>query len=373
MANNRASCGSYLSDEELVIIRLGLPSTASTPTTNNNIGYTSEETNLVSNFIAERSSVEAEAKNTSIQRITMKTKNKRPPSSKILEAGTDFSKAPLIVAPNTNITNNSTANGLATNYYLENEDTMEGSDLEELEINLSPSTKVCLSRNNSKNLSKKDLPRRVRSPRQLSHCNEQIFKFSQSELKLPVKSQQQKVHQPHQQLTLIKRDSQRSLIMESPQASSNNNSNNKNNNNNAKAVSCEAISVPHQIESKPTSKTQKSAKSLSALTEKEPVQNQPIWGQFHFIPNGSISIGTNYLVQTPYNTSYTTLGTVSALYNSGALDPPQAPVVLMPSSYDLSPKENDNDDRCFTLILISGSLVLLATVSASVGFILGIF
>ena len=119
---------------------------------------------------------------------------------------------------------------------------------------------MCLSRNNSKNLSKKDLPRRVRSPRQLSHCNEQIFKFSQSELKLPVKSQQQKVHQPHQQLTLIKRDSQRSLIMESPQASSNNNSNNKNNNNNAKAVSCEAISVPHQIESKPASKTQKSAK-----------------------------------------------------------------------------------------------------------------
>ena len=39
MANNRASCGSYLSDEELVIIRLGLPSTASTPTTNNNIGF----------------------------------------------------------------------------------------------------------------------------------------------------------------------------------------------------------------------------------------------------------------------------------------------------------------------------------------------
>ena len=39
MTNNRASCGSYLSDEELVIIRLGLPSTASTPTTNNNIGF----------------------------------------------------------------------------------------------------------------------------------------------------------------------------------------------------------------------------------------------------------------------------------------------------------------------------------------------
>ena len=112
--------------------------------------------------------------------------------------------------------------------------------------------------------------------------------------------------------------------------------------------------------------------SLPTLTEKEPVQNQPIWGQFHFIPNGSISIGTNYLVQTPYNTSYTTLGTVSALY-SGALDPPQAPVVLMPSSYDLSPKENEGDERCFTLILISGSLVLLATVSASLGFSLGIF
>ena len=70
----------------------------------------------------------------------MKTKNKRP-SSKILEAATDYSKAPLIVAPNT-INSIRTTNGPATNYYPENEDTMEESDLEELEINLSPSTKV---------------------------------------------------------------------------------------------------------------------------------------------------------------------------------------------------------------------------------------
>ena len=70
----------------------------------------------------------------------MKTKNKRP-SSKILEAATDYSKAPLIVAPNT-INSIRTTNGPATNYYPENEDTMEESDLEELEINLSPSPKV---------------------------------------------------------------------------------------------------------------------------------------------------------------------------------------------------------------------------------------
>ena len=59
--------------------------------------------------------------------------------------------------------------------------------------------------------------------------------------------------------------------MESPQASSNNNSNNKNNNNNAKAVSCEAISVPHQIESKPASKTQKSAKVRTYV--------ESVWGK----------------------------------------------------------------------------------------------
>ncbi len=71
----------------------------------------------------------------------MKTKNKRQ-SSKILEAATDYSKAPLIVAPNTTINSIRTTNGPATNYYPENEDTMEESDLEELEINLSPSPKV---------------------------------------------------------------------------------------------------------------------------------------------------------------------------------------------------------------------------------------
>ena len=60
----------------------------------------------------------------------------------------------------------------------------------------------------------------------MSHCNEQIFKFSQQDLLLPVKPQQkvqqQHLQQPHQQSTLIKRDSQRSLIIEPPQASNNN-------------------------------------------------------------------------------------------------------------------------------------------------------
>ena len=44
--------------------------------------------------------------------------------------------------PTINSTLTTTNNGLATNYYLENEDTMEESDLEELEINLSPTPKV---------------------------------------------------------------------------------------------------------------------------------------------------------------------------------------------------------------------------------------
>ena len=61
-------------------------------------------------------------------------------------------------------------------------------------------------------------------------------------------------------------------------------------------------------------------------------------------------------------------------YSSGVLEPPQAHLVLLPSSYDLcSKEEEESDDRCFTVIILSGTLILLATVSASVGFILGFF
>ena len=114
-----------------------------------------------------------------------------------------------------------------------------------------------------------------------------------------------------------------------------------------------------------------SFQSLPTLNDKEPV-SQPIWGQFHFFPNGSVSVGTNYLIQNPYNTSYTTLGTTTALY-SGTFEAPQSQLVLLPSSYELAKEEADGGERCFTIIILSGSLILLATVSASLGFILGLF
>ena len=82
-------------------------------------------------------------------------------------------------------------------------------------------------------------------------------------------------------------------------------------------------------------------------------------------------MGTNYLIQNPYNTSYTTLGTTTALY-SGTFEASQSHLVLLPSSYELA-KEEDGGERCFTVIILSGSLILLATVSASLGFILGLF
>ena len=81
------------------------------------------------------------------------------------------------------------------------------------------------------------MPRRVRSPRLLSQCNEQIFKFSQQNLQIqhlePQQQQQQK------QAKLTKRESQRSLIIDS-----------------TKAASYEAISAS---ETKSASKSKKSA------------------------------------------------------------------------------------------------------------------
>ena len=80
------------------------------------------------------------------------------------------------------------------------------------------------------------MPRRVRSPRHLSSCNEQIFKFSQQNLQI----QHLEPQQQQKQAKLIKRESQRSLIIDS-----------------TKAASYEAISASENTKS--TSKSKKSA------------------------------------------------------------------------------------------------------------------
>ena len=105
-----------------------------------------------------------------------------------------------------------------------------------------------MSRQGSKRLTKGDLPRRVRSPRTLSACNEQIFKFEQD-----IQSQTLDVQQINK--ALIKRDSQKSIQLEPPPTTSASAS--------AKAVSCEALPSENKnpSSSKP-SKTQKSAQVI---------------------------------------------------------------------------------------------------------------
>ena len=71
----------------------------------------------------------------------------------------------------------------------------------------------------------------------MSHCNEQIFKFSQQNLQIQHLEPQQ---QQQKQAKLIKRESQRSLIIDS-----------------TKAASYEAISASEKTKS--TSKSKKSA------------------------------------------------------------------------------------------------------------------
>ena len=101
-----------------------------------------------------------------------------------------------------------------------------------------------MSRQGSKRLNRGDLPRRVRSPRTLTACNEQIFKFEQD-----VQSQTLDVQQINK--ALIKRNSQKSIQLEPPPSTSAAS---------AKAVSCEALPSENKnpSSSKP-SKTQKSA------------------------------------------------------------------------------------------------------------------
>jgi hypothetical protein len=72
-------------------------------------------------------------------------------------------------------------------------------------------------------------------------------------------------------------------------------------------------------------------------------------------------------MQNPY-ASFTTIGTNPAPFD--LFPPEQAPIVLQPSSYDLS-KDDPDAERCFTIILLCGSVVLVATVGASIGLVFG--
>lgn len=106
-----------------------------------------------------------------------------------------------------------------------------------------------------------------------------------------------------------------------------------------------------------------------------------IWGQFHFFPNTSLSVGAQlemearrFMMPASYTASFTTIGT----YHYVSDQPPDAAaiephIVLMPSSYDLNYKEDSCEEGWFTMLILSGCAVLLVTVSASVGLVFGLF
>ena len=121
---------------------------------------------------------------------------------------------------------------------------------------------VPLSRQGSKRLTKGDLPRRVRSPRTLSACNEQIFKFEQD-----IQSQTLDVQQINK--ALIKRDSQKSIQLEPPPTTSASAS--------AKAVSCEAL--PSENKNPSSSKPSKTQKSAQVIFSK---RSFAIWAKNQF-------------------------------------------------------------------------------------------
>ncbi len=50
----------------------------------------------------------------------------------------------------------------------------------------------------------------------------------------------------------------------------------------------------------------------------------------------------------------------------------EAPIILMPSSYDLAAKESPQEEGCFNIILICGTILLLGTISAAIALFFGI-
>ena len=117
--------------------------------------------------------------------------------------------------------------------------------------------------------------------------------------------------------------------------------------------------------------------------EKQP-ETQPIWGQFHFFPNGSqieMEASRHHLENNPSNFSLHATATASFsshISNSGNPflhhgDHRYPPIVLLPSSYDLAKTANGHagEEGCFNVILVGGCLLLVGTVSAAVALISG--
>ena len=118
-------------------------------------------------------------------------------------------------------------------------------------------------------------------------------------------------------------------------------------------------------------------------------QSQPIWGQFHFFPNGSSQFeieAAKQHWQNPSNLSLNAAATASFTSNTTLYKPDrlrlegtattsqtQPPIVLLPSSYDLAKEAGDGhgEEGCFNIILVGGCLLLLGTVSAAVALISG--
>ena len=123
--------------------------------------------------------------------------------------------------------------------------------------------------------------------------------------------------------------------------------------------------------------------------EQEDAEDKPIWGQFHFFPNnGDLSEMNSRLFQQtiPYaSTSFTTTIGTNMTGNSSLISATgnavgdsiecglgQPPIILLPSSYDLAAKAHPEDESCFNVILICGSILLVGTISATVALVFGL-
>ena len=132
---------------------------------------------------------------------------------------------------------------------------------------------------------------------------------------------------------------------------------------------------------------------MPSLNDREDQQQQapPIWGQFHFFPNGSqieMEASRYHLENNPSNFTLhaTTTASFSSNISSGGRgggggtllhhqgDHRYPPIVLLPSSYDLAKAAasgHAGEEGCFNVILVGGCLLLVGTVSAAVALISG--
>ena len=127
--------------------------------------------------------------------------------------------------------------------------------------------------------------------------------------------------------------------------------------------------------------------SMPSLNDQEVAAVQPIWGQFHFFPNGSsLEMEANrYHLVNNMPSSHLTLHTnttasftshLSSTTMGGTALPPgdhrYPPIVLLPSSYDLAKAATGpGEEGCFNVILVGGCLLLVGTISAAVALISG--